>query len=76
VADLEGHTRYDRFVECVYRSANGQFDHGLVMTKTPNVYLVVVVDLKHDTVYGHRLLDLNREYGITPTAFEDTMRDR
>lgn len=63
--DLENHTVYDRFVEHVYRTADAQFDHVLVMTTTKNVYLVVIVDLAHGTIHGHRLLDLNREYGLS-----------
>jgi|SRR6516225_9142445 hypothetical protein len=63
--DLEGHSIDDRFVEVVYRSDDNCFDHVLVMTRTKNVYLVVVVDLAHDSIYGHRLLDLNREYGLS-----------
>ena len=64
ITDLEGHSIFDRFVEYVYRSRDECFDHVLVMTKTKNVYLAVVVDLVRDSVYGHRLLDLNREYGL------------
>lgn len=64
--ELEGHSIYDRFVDVVYRSDDDRFDHVLVMTKTKNVYLAVVVDVAHGSVYGHRLLDLNREYGLTP----------
>ncbi len=63
-ADLEGHSIYDRFVEVVYRSDNDCFDHVLVMTRTKNVYLAVVIELARDSIYGHRLLDLNREYGL------------
>jgi hypothetical protein len=63
--DLEGHTIHDGLVECVYRNFDNSFDHVNVMTKTKNVYLVVVVDLAHDSIYGHRLLDLNREYGLS-----------
>ncbi len=64
-ADLERHTIYDHFVEYVYRSDDDRFDHVLVMTKTKNVYLAVVVDLTRDVIHGHRLLDLNREYGLS-----------
>ena len=63
--DLEGHAIYDHFVEVVYRSDDDCFNHVLVMTKAKNVYLAVVVDLAHDSIYGHRLLDLNREYGLS-----------
>ena len=64
-ADLLGHQVYDQFVEYVYRDATGRFDHVLVMTKTKNVYLTVVVDLVGDVIHGHHLLDLNEKYGLT-----------
>jgi len=51
-------------VEHVYRNGNNTFDHVLVVTKTKNVFLTVVVDLVRDTICGHRLLDLNQEYGF------------
>ena len=63
-ADLEGHTINDRLVEVVYRSDDGCFEHVLVLTRTKNVFLAVVVDLARDSIYGHRLLNLNREYGL------------
>jgi hypothetical protein len=63
--DLSGHQIHDHFVEYVYRDATGRFDHVLVMTKAKNVYLAVVVDLQHDVVHGHHLLDLNEKYGVT-----------
>ncbi len=62
-ADLEGHSIDDCVVEYVYRAPDDRFDHVLVTTKTNNVYLVVIVDLERDTIYGHHLLDLNRLYG-------------
>ena len=62
--DLEGHEVWDHFVEYVYRSADDLFDHVLVMTRTKDVYLAVVVDRRAMTVYGHRLLDLPKEYGL------------
>lgn len=62
--DLHGHTLWDDFIEAVYRSSDNRFDHVLAMTRTRNVYLVIVVDLIEDSIYGHRLLDLNREYGL------------
>jgi hypothetical protein len=64
-ADLEGHVIFDRFIEVVYRCDDDSFDHILVMTRTKNVYLAVVVDLAHGSIHGHRLLDLSREYGLS-----------
>lgn len=66
VADLRGHYVYDQFVEYVYRDATERFDHVLVMPKTKNVYLTIVVDLIGDRIYGHHLLDLNEKYGVAP----------
>lgn len=63
--DLEGHVIYEPFFDGVHRTEDDRFDHVLVMTKTKNVYLVVVVDLASDDFHGHRLLDLNREYGLS-----------
>jgi hypothetical protein len=63
-SDLCGHTIYERFVERVYRTPDDRYDHVMVMTRTKNVYLVVVIDLVADSIYGHHLLDLNEEYGL------------
>ena len=63
--DLKGHVIYEPFVDGVYRTEDDHFDHVMVMTKTLNVYLVVVVDLPSDSFQGHRLLDLNQEYGLS-----------
>ena len=64
VADLEGHAIYEHFVEVVYRSDDGYYDHVLAMTRTTNFYLSAVVDLANDSSHVHRLIDLNREYGL------------
>lgn len=64
-SDLEDHQMNDWCVEFVYRSADSGFDHVLVMTKTKNVYLSVVIDLDKDRIFGHHLLDLSREYEIS-----------
>ena len=48
----------------VYRSQDGRFDHVLYPCNRSNTYLVVVVALKPDHVYGHYILDLGKEYGL------------
>jgi hypothetical protein len=53
-----------QFVEYVYRSEFGHYDHVLVPAGRFNVFLVIVVDRVHGSVYGHRILDLNAEYGL------------
>lgn len=48
----------------VYQDARGRFDQVLIATNRKNVFLVIVVDLEHRSVFGHRFLDLNKEYGL------------
>ncbi|MFI7558275.1 hypothetical protein [Micromonospora echinaurantiaca] len=43
---------------------NGTHQHVLVDCETPNVFLVLVLDLHASSVLGHHLLDLNRLYGL------------
>lgn len=69
--DLEGHEVWTGHVRNVYRSADDHWDHVLVGTRTPNVFLVVVVDLEEDRVHGHILLDLNRAYGLETPPRQD-----
>jgi hypothetical protein len=53
-----------QLVERVYRSQFNHYDHVLI-PKANNVFLVIVVDRIHGSVYGHRVLDLNKEYGLS-----------
>lgn len=62
--DLEGHVIYEPFVDGVYRTEDHRFDHVMVMTLSRNVYLAVVIDLGGESIHGHRLLVLNRQYGL------------
>ena len=66
--DLQQHTVCEQSVESVYRMGDGHFDHILVMTRTKNVYLVIVVNLLENSIHGHHLLDLNREDGLKETS--------
>jgi hypothetical protein len=52
-------------VHYVYCDANGRFDEVLIGTGRFNALLVIVVDLNAGTIFGHFLLDLNKEYGIS-----------
>ena len=63
--DLAGHTVTRRTAAHVYRCSDDRFDHVLFATEAENVFLVVVVDLREDSVTGHHVLDLNEKYGIT-----------
>lgn len=51
-------------VEKVYRNDSKTYDHILLPTKKQNVFLTLVVDLKNKIVFGHKMLDLTKAYGI------------
>ena len=51
-------------VEKVYRDSNNAFDQILIATAKKNVYLIIIVSLADKNIFGHYLLDLNKEYGI------------
>jgi hypothetical protein len=53
-----------QFVEYVYRSQFNHYDHVLIPAGRFNVFLVIVADRIHGSVFGHRVLDLNAEYGL------------
>ena len=67
-ADFASHQRFNVVAERIYRTSDNRFDHVLMMTRTKNVYMVIVIDLVNDRILGHRLLDLNQEYGWTPPS--------
>src|SRR5689334_21210313 len=62
--DFEGHDCSAGRVEYVYHMAPTRFEHVLVNSEDRNVFMVVVLDREACEVHGHRLLDLNREYGL------------
>ena len=65
---LSGHQVWGGFVEYVYRSGDDRFELVHVRTKPPNVFLVIAVDRLNAQVYGHHLLNLNKQYGLnTPS---------
>jgi hypothetical protein len=55
-AAMEGHRVARQSVERTFRSSDGQYEHRLLPTEAEGIYLVVVVDLIGDRVYGHRML--------------------
>jgi hypothetical protein len=42
----------------------GGFEQVLVNSEDRNDFMALVLNCESGTVYGHRLLDLNREYGL------------
>jgi hypothetical protein len=63
-SDFDGHDCSEGRVTYVWEHPNGNFQHVLVDSEDKNVFMVLVLDLATQAVLGHRLLDLNREYGL------------
>lgn len=55
-------------VKKVYRNDLKTFDHILLPTEKQNVFLTIVVDLEKKIIFGHKILDLNKEYGIAKAS--------
>lgn len=55
----------DADVDYVYLSGDGNYHHVGIWYGEPNIYLVVIVNLADASIYGHRILDLNEEYGFS-----------
>ena len=53
-----------KLVEYVYRNSTNTFDQILIPTEKKNIYLIIIVNIKNKNIFGHYLLDLNKEYGI------------
>ena len=64
-ADFEGHDCSEGVVSWAWNNASHTFQHVLVSSVDKNVFMVLVLDLRARGVWGHRLLDLNREYGLS-----------
>jgi len=64
-ADFEQHDCSAGLVTHVWEHPAGRYQHVLVDSEDKNVFMVVALNLHNGEVLGHRLLDLNREYGLT-----------
>jgi hypothetical protein len=62
--DFEGHDCSPGVVENVWQMAPVPYEHVLVSSEDRNVFMVIILDRAAGRVHGHRLLDLNREYGL------------
>jgi hypothetical protein len=62
--DLADHDFSDGHVAHAWQMSGGQYQHVLVACESPNVFLVLVLDLHVLAVLGHHILDLNRLYGL------------
>ncbi len=54
----------NQLIEMVSRNDKGTFDHVLLPTDNSNTFVVIIVELKKESVKGHFRLDLNKEYGL------------
>lgn len=63
--DFGEHDFSEGRVFCAWNMRGTVYQHVLVECETPNVYLVLVLDVPGRSVVGHHLLDLNRIYGLT-----------
>ena len=62
-ADFENHDCSAGEVEYVYRMAD-RFEHVMVRSTPPNVFMAIVIDLVDRKVAGHRLMNFNTLYGL------------
>jgi hypothetical protein len=62
--DFGGHDCSAHDIFHVYVDARGRFEHVLVSSENPNVFMAVIVDRKDRKVYGHQLLNLREKYGL------------
>lgn len=61
--DFEGFDFSAGVVTNAWNMSSGDHQHVLVRCETPDVFLVLVLDLAGRRVHGHHLLDLGRLYG-------------
>ena len=64
-SEFKGHDFSAGSVTYVWEHPAGNIQHVLVDSEDKNVFMVLVLDISSRSVLGHRLLDLNREYGLT-----------
>lgn len=72
-ADFAGRDCSAGSVRHVWRMTTTPFEHVLVDSDLPNVFMVLVLDRTRRIVHGHRLLDLDGEYGVDRSS-PDTPR--
>ena len=52
-------------IDYVYDAKDGSFRHVVFTTRLKNVHYVVVINLRNKKIFGHYILDLNKEYGLS-----------
>lgn len=54
----------ERFVEAVYANGDNTYQHVLLYGNKKNIYVVILIDVVHESIAGHFILDLNEKYGL------------
>lgn len=54
----------NKLIEAVYSNADNTYQHVLLFTDTDNCFVVIIIDVLHRQIYGHYLLDLNKNYKL------------
>ena len=62
--DFAGHDCAPGRVTYVWESADGAYQHVLIDSDRENLFMAVVLDVQRKCVVGHRILDLERTYGL------------
>jgi hypothetical protein len=69
VVDFAGYDCSEGQVDWVWRTTDGCYEHVLINTRDDaDVFMVLVLDLQAGSVFGHRILNLKKEYGIEPLS--------
>ncbi len=63
--DFGDHDFSEGVVPYAWKMSGSSYEHVLVECPTPNVFMVLVLDVADRSVTGHHLLDLNLRYGLT-----------
>ena len=61
--DWRGYQMRSEIPDCIYVSPDDRYEHHLIPTTTPDVYLAIVADNLWQGFHGHRLLNFNELYG-------------
>ncbi len=64
-ADFDGLDCGDESVTYAWNHPDGTFQHVLVDSNRENAFMVLVLDLKKNRVYGHRVLTVSDEYEVS-----------
>lgn len=64
IASISEDSVHTRRLEAIYENDERTFRHILLFGEKKNCYVVIVVDLTDNSMFGFYPLDLNEEYGI------------